>query len=49
MYPRMGAAACADVLGRSLQAVYQKARQLGVSEKDRRRAQRFHPDCARAA
>ena len=48
-YPRIGAQACADMLGRSLQSVYQKARELGVSEKDRRRAQRFRPDCARAA
>lgn len=39
-YPKLTAAELAAMLERSVHAVYAKAREVGVIEKDRRKAQR---------
>lgn len=40
-YPRVGAAECAQMLGRSVGAVWTRAYRLGLTEKDPALAQRF--------
>lgn len=42
-YARVGADECAAMLGRSRVAVWSRAYRLGLTEKDPRLAQRFHP------
>lgn len=46
-YRTIGPEACADMLGRTVQAIHTRAYKLGLTDKDKSRAQRFHAQSLR--
>lgn len=46
-YRNLGAAECAAMLGRTVEAIHTRAYKLGLTERDRRKAQRFHAESQR--